>query len=158
MATMFKRAILAAVALGALAPAAYAAPAIGVVDFQALQKAPVAQKAMAKLTAAQGSYQKELQIRSAKLDDAQKHKATADALSKMRQQYEKELQTLRAKGEADAQSATETLQRDLEKAVKSVADSKKLDMVFRKEAMLYGGIDITIDVEKQLTKVEESSK
>ena len=152
---MLKQALLAVLALGVLAPAAYAAPTIGVVDFQALQKSPVAQKAMAKLTAAQGSYQKELQARSQKLDDAQKKKASPDDLAKMRQQFEKELQTLRAKGEQDAQSATETLQKDLEKAVKTVADQKKLEMVFRKEAMLYGGADITSDVEKQLNKTDD---
>ncbi|MBC7541223.1 MAG: OmpH family outer membrane protein [Candidatus Sericytochromatia bacterium] len=155
---MLRQALLAVATLSVLAPAASAAPAIGVVDFQALQKAPVAQKAMAKLNAAQGSYQKELQIRSQKLDEAQKRKASADELSKLRQQFEKELQTLRTKGEQDAQSATETLQRDLERAVKTVADQKKLEMVFRKEAMLYGGADITLDVEKQLNKTEESSK
>lgn len=147
---MVRKTILAAV-LALSAPAAYAA-GIGVVDFQSLQKSPVAQKAMAKLNEAQGKYQRELQVRSAKLEEAQKKNLPQAEIARLRQQFEKELQDLRAQGEKEAQAASSSLQGDLEKAVKSVAAEKKLDMVFRKEAMLYGGNDITADVEKELAK------
>lgn len=147
---MVRKTILAAV-LALSAPAAYAA-GIGVVDFQTLQKSPVAQKAMAKLNEAQGKYQKELQVRSAKLEEAQKKNLPQSEITRLRQQFEKELQELRSQGEKEAAAATSSLQGDLEKAVKAVAGEKKLDMVFRKEAMLYGGTDITPDVEKELAK------
>jgi outer membrane protein len=145
---MVRKTILAAV-LALSAPAAYAS-GTGVVDFTSLQKSPVAQKAMAKLNEAQGKYQKELQTRSAKLEEAQKKNLPQAEIARLRQQFEKELQDLRTKGEQEAQAATNSLQGELEKAVKTVAAEKKLDMVFRKEALLYGGTDITADVEKEL--------
>jgi outer membrane protein len=146
---MVRKTILAAV-LTLLAPAAFAAT--GVVDFQALQKSPAAQKAMAKLNDAQGKYQKELQVRSAKLEEAQKKNLPQAEIARLRQQFEKELQELRSKGEQEAMAATNSLQSELEKAVKSVAAEKKLDLVFRKEAVLFGGTDITAEVEKELAQ------
>lgn len=148
---MVKRALMTLVALLVLAPAAQAAGnAIGVVDFQALQKTPFAQKAEARLQAAQGAYQRELQARSARLDEAQRRKVSADELAKMRQQFEKELAALRTKGEREVVDASEALKRDVDKAVKVVAEQRKLEFVVDKRAVLFGGTDITSEVEKQL--------
>lgn len=151
---MIKRILASTVAVLALAPAAWAAN-IGVVDFQALQDSAAAKKAQTKLQQAEANYQREMQSRAQKLDEAQRRNAKPEELTKMRQQYEKELQALRNKGEQDVKAATQAFQADLEKAVQAVAKAKHLDMVVRKDAMLFGGTDVTSDVEKQLAKIEE---
>lgn len=148
---MLKRALLSAMVATLIAPAALAA-SVGVVDFAALQKSPVTQKAMARVNDAQGAYQKELQVRSQKLEEAAKaHKSEAE-IAKMRQQYEKELAALRSKGEQDALAAQDAVMKQVDQAVKAVAQDKKLDLVFDKRALIFGGTDITADVEKQLNK------
>jgi outer membrane protein len=146
---MVRKTILAAV-LTLLAPAAFAAT--GVVDFQEILKSPVAQKAMARVTELQGNVQKEFQTRTAKLEEARKKNLPQAEIVRLQQQFEKELQEIRAKGEKDYVAAQSAFQSEIEKATKSVADRRKLEMVFRKEALIYGGVDITDDVEKELAQ------
>ena len=155
---MFKRACVLATALvvGMAAPAL--ALTVGVVDLQTLQKTAYVQKAEARIAQTQGTYQQELQKRSQQLEDARKRNASSQELQRMQQQFEKELQTLRSKGEQDMVAAQETLRIEVERAVKAVAAQRKVDLVLRKDAVLFGDatVDITTDVGKKLEALEKS--
>jgi outer membrane protein len=147
---MVRQTILAVI-LALSAPAAYAA-GIGVVDLQELEKSPIAQKAMAKMNEVRSKYQREMQTRSAKMEEAQKKNLPQAELVRLNQQFQKELQEMQVKGEQELNTARTALYSDIEKAAKTVAAEKKLDTVFNKQALLFGGTDITTEVEKELTK------
>ncbi|HNM50479.1 MAG TPA: hypothetical protein PKN86_12270, partial [Candidatus Obscuribacter sp.] len=60
------------------------------------------------------------------------------------------------KAQSQAQSLETTLESDIDAAIKAEADSRKLDTVFMKGAVLLGGTDITDGVVKRLSQVSSS--
>ncbi|MEK7431696.1 MAG: OmpH family outer membrane protein, partial [Cyanobacteriota bacterium] len=99
------------------------------------------------------SLKKDLMDRQTKLQQAMQQKKSKEELEKLYKQYKGELD----KKEGEARKSLESKQKNLikmrdslkvkvEAAVKEIATQKKLSYVVDKQAMFYGGIDITNDV------------
>ncbi len=116
--------------------AAAATPAIGVVDYNyLLNHHPDTAKANQALQAAQEAARKEFTSKAGTLDD------------KGKQDLERQLE-LRV--EQKRQELLKPILDRINAAIKSVADAKKLALVVYKNAVAYGGLDITTDVANKL--------
>jgi Skp family chaperone for outer membrane proteins len=156
---MIKKSILAAaVATIMLVPgfstvASAADVSIGLVDtnviiaksalYSALRKAQADLDGMSK------NFQKDYMDRMAKLQKAK----TKEEFEKLQKQYEGELRQKQSQAMASLQSKQKSLEalkdslrKKVEVAIKDIAKQKKLTFVVDKQAMYYGGTDITNDV------------
>ncbi len=138
-------AVLFVLGVGAMAYTQMATPArasessnIGVVDMSKLynETSPdvvAAQKAMEEFAAQQ---KQEFEGKAASMDDQQKA------------QYMEEVQKKMEDKKMELQKGMRT---KVEEAAKSVSESKGLTVVLNKDAVLYGGVDITDQVTKKLS-------
>ena len=137
------------------------AASVGIVDtkkiFESSKLFEELNKAKSEMGNLEESIKKETFNKSKLLDDARAKNAKEDELKKMQDKFQKELEDLRRK----AQEASEKKQKDLEEmstklktqvedAIKDVAKDKKLEVVVDKQAVLFGGMDITEDVIKKI--------
>lgn len=106
-------------------------------------------KAQGELATLQQSYQKDFAAKAAKLQSAK----TKDEYEKLAKQYNTELkvkQEQAMKAMQSKQQSLESMQKSLrakvEVAIRDIAKQKKLTYVVDKQAMFYGGTDITNDV------------
>ncbi|TCL75227.1 periplasmic chaperone for outer membrane proteins Skp [Hydrogenispora ethanolica] len=112
------------------------APVIGVVDYSyLLNHHPGTPKANQALQAAQDQAKKEYTEKVTTLKD------------KERQDLERQLQS---RVEQKRQELLKPLMEQINAAIKTVAEGKKLTMVVHKNAVVYGGLDITTEVAKKL--------
>ena len=72
-------------------------------------------------------------------------KSLADEQSRLQKQFDKQSQ-----GMGTAEKGV--LQQKLKEAVKQAADAKKIDFVISGESVLYGGVDLTSDVQSIMKK------
>ncbi|MBQ1856041.1 MAG: OmpH family outer membrane protein [Anaerovibrio sp.] len=110
---------------------------VGVVDysqFSAIKDVTDMQAQMQKL--AQDA-EKEFNEKAAGMSDEQKQEYYQQTMQRLQQQQADMMEPVRAKIEA---------------AVKEVADAKGITVVINKEAVVYGGTDLTQDVLKKLNK------
>ncbi|WP_298702980.1 OmpH family outer membrane protein [uncultured Veillonella sp.] len=112
---------------------------IGVVDTHNIadQNTPAVAEAMQASQALQVELRKEFEEQSANMDDQQKAQLHAQ---------------LQKKSQAKAMEIQEKLQKALNDAAQSVAEAKGLSVVLNKEAVIYGGVDITDQVKKKLNE------
>lgn len=130
-----------------------AAPSVGVVNLQQLLDTyPAYKQAQSQLQQAEQNYQKELANRLKKLEEAQKEGATKEKLMQMQKQYEKEIEPIRQRGQQLYQQLYTKLKAQIERAIADVAKSKHVEMVYDKQAVLFGGTDLTQDVARLLKK------
>lgn len=128
-----------------------AAPSVGVVNLQQLLDTyPAYKQAQGQLQQAEQNYQKELSVRLKKLEEAQKAGATKEKLMQMQKQYEKEVEPIRQRGQQLYQQLYAKLKAKIERAIADVAKSKHVEVVYDKQAVLFGGTDLTQDVAKKL--------
>lgn len=95
--------------------------------------------------------------KSKELETAREKKATEAELKKMLEQFQKDLNAreqqalaLEDKKRKELDDLSAKFRVKVDDAIKSVAQDKKLDVVVTKEAVLFGGIDITDDVIKKI--------
>lgn len=95
--------------------------------------------------------------KSKDLETAREKKATEADMKKMAEQFQKELETREQQGLAledkkrkELEDLSTKLRAKVDEAIKSVAQDKKLDVVVDKQAVLFGGTDITEDVIKKI--------
>lgn len=129
-----------------MATPAMAAPTsnIGVLDPQKILAEPnskLAQEAQKEFTEFQEQLKKDYDGKIANAGDADKQKLQIEAQQKLQ---EKQMEIMK------------NIQEKVKDASKSVADTKGLSVVLVKDAVLYGGVDITDLVNKKLN--EESAK
>lgn len=130
-----------------------AAPSVGVVNLQQLLESyPAYKQAQGQLQTAEQNYQKELAKRLQKLEEAQKSGASRDKLMQMQKQYEKEIEPIRQRGQQLYQQLYTKLKAQIERAIADVAKSKHVEVVYDKQAVLFGGSDLTQDVAKRLKR------
>lgn len=112
---------------------------IGVVDTSKIadQNTPAVAAAMKESQELQMELQKEFETQSANMDDQQKVQLQAQ---------------LQQKAQAKSLEIQEKLQKSLNDAAQSVAEAKGLSVVLNKEAVIYGGVDITEQVKKKLNE------
>lgn len=109
---------------------------IGVIDMdKVIQESPKAQEYQNQLDKKGAEIQEKYKIDDENLSDEEKQKMQEDALKEF----------------VDAKKQLEdNLNKDIDKAVKEIADEKKLDVVFYKQSVRYGGEDITEEVINKL--------
>lgn len=95
--------------------------------------------------------------KSKELEAARDKKATEAELKKMTEQFQKELETREQQGidlenqkRKELEDLSTKLRSKVDEAIKSVAQDKKLDVVVDKQAVLFGGTDVTEDVIKKI--------
>ena len=111
---------------------------VGVVDYrQLMTQHPDVNKANELMQQAVDEARKEFEEKSANLGEQEK--------SDYYQQTQRRLQQKQ-------QDLLDPIQKSLDDAIKSVAESKGLSVVLDKGAVVYGGQDITQDVLKKLSK------
>ena len=116
--------------------ASAASSAVGVIDYrEAMSKHP-------GLEAANATMQKEVETAEADFNAK-----TADMNDQQKAEYYQQTQQRLAQKQADL---IEPLSKQVEAAVKTVAEAKGLSVVLDKGAVVYGGQDITQDVIKKL--------
>lgn len=103
--------------------------------------------------------QKILMNRTKQLDDARAKKASDADLKKMQETFQKEIDARNSDGMAleekkkkELEDLSTKLKSDVEEAIKAVAKEKQIDVVVDKQAVLFGGTDITEDVIKKIKK------
>lgn len=130
---------------------------IGVVDVQVIvaksQLYSAVRKAEQDVAGMEQNLQKDYMDRVNKLQQAQQQNKPRAEIEKLMKQYESEIMTKRQKAlkEVDAkrkklQTLKDSLKVKVEKAIKDIASKKKLTHVVDKQAMFFGGVDITNDV------------
>lgn len=146
-----KRIMLALATTLLIAPQALAY-SIGFVDMTKIQQeSRTFKQAQSEFTTEQAKYQKALEERQKKLEEARKTQKEEE-VAKLQEQYGKELGAMRDQLQRLESSLYQKIDAQLNTSVKSVAAKKKLDIVLTKQAVYYGGIDITADVIKNLNK------
>lgn len=114
----------------------------------------LAKKEVAKL---EEDLKKETLYKSKLLEEARAKKVSDKELLKMQEDFQSELEKKRR----DGQELSEKKQKELEEmsvklksqvdeAIKSVAKEKTLDVIVDKQAVLFGGTDVTEDVIKKI--------
>ena len=111
---------------------------VGTVDYrQVMAQHPQLQSANSELQQAVSDAQKEFEEKSKNMSDQEK----SDYYQQTQQRLQQKQQEL-----------IEPIQKSVEESVKSVADAKGLTVVIDKNAVVYGGTDITQDVIKKISK------
>jgi len=105
----------------------------------------------------ESDFSKETLDKSKLLEDARAKKVSDAELRKMQEQFQKDLEAKRANLELLKENKQKELEEDskklkeqVEDAIKNVAKDKQIDIVVDKQAILFGGTDITDDVIKKL--------
>ena len=136
----------AAMALMATGDTASAAPSsnIGVVDQQQVITAnpSIASEYQQKMQELAQSMQKDFDEKTAGMSDEEKQPIYVE----MQQQFNEKRVAIEKE-----------MQEKVNKAVKSVADKKGLSLVVEKNAVIYGGVDITKDVTDSMLKATSDS-
>ena len=111
---------------------------VGTGDYrQVMAQHPQLQSANSELQQAVSDAQKEFEEKSKNMSDQEK----SDYYQQTQQRLQQKQQEL-----------IEPIQKSVEESVKSVADAKGLTVVIDKNAVVYGGTDITQDVIKKISK------
>lgn len=118
---------------------ASAAPSsnVGVVDYRQFSSLKIFTDADAQMQQAVQQAQQEFESRTANMSDEEKQDYYQQTMERLQQQQV---------------DLMEPVRKQVEDAVKSVADAKGLTVVLTKDAVVYGGTDITQDVIKVLSK------
>ena len=116
---------------------AAASSTVGVVDYQQFGSIKDITDIQAQMEQAAKDAQKEFEEKSANMNDQQKQEYYQQTMQRLQQQQNDMMEPVRQKIEA---------------AVKEVADAKGITVVLNKEAVVYGGTDLTQDVIKKLNK------
>lgn len=100
---------------------------------------------------------KETLYKSKLLEEARAKKVSDEELRKMQEKFQDELEQKRKEGQdlsekkqKELEDMSNKLKTQVETAIKDVAKDKKLDVVVDKQAVLFGGNDITEDVIKKI--------
>lgn len=126
---------------------------VGVVNLQELLRSyPEYRDADSQVKSAEVNYQKALMERMKKLEEARAKGKTPAELQKMQKQFEAELKPIQTRGIGLYKSLQEKLKGRIETAIAQVAKQKGVEVIYDKQAVLYGGNDLTRDVAAKLKR------
>ncbi len=101
--------------------------------------------------------QKLVLSKSKELENAREKKVTEAEIKKMSEQFQKDIQAREKQGvdlemakRKELEDLSLKLRAKVDEAIKSVAQDKKLDVIVDKQAVLFGGTDVTEDVIKKI--------
>ena len=110
---------------------------VGVVDYRQFTTLKIYTDAEAEMQKAVQQAQQEFNEKSANMSDEEKQAYYQQTLERLPQQNT---------------DLMEPVQKQVEDAVKAIAEAKGLSVVLNKDTVVYGGTDITQDVIKKLSK------
>lgn len=138
---------------GALSLPALAAPALGYVDVQKVfTQFKQAQSSQAAFQARAQKYEAELAEKNKELEQAKKAGKSKAELDKMTRKFEAELKPEKAAIEAMDRRLSGNLKARIQSAIAHVAAAHRIPVVVDKQVVLYGGIDLTPEVLRDLNK------
>jgi Skp family chaperone for outer membrane proteins len=155
--------LLGASMIMTFAGSAFSAPVVGIVDtkkiFESSKLFEALNKAKSDLGNLEEDIKKETLYKSKLLEEARAKKTKDADLQKMQEKFQKELEDKRTsaqeaseKKQKELEEMSVKLKADVENAIKDVATEKKLEAVVDKQAVLFGGTDITEDVIKKINE------
>lgn len=115
-----------------------------------LQESPAAQKVLQEIQKAEGELNKKIQVKREEMKKAQEAKKSETELQMLAEKMKIELEPEAKKIQEDAAVKTGALETKLMDTIKVIAQQGKYDYVLIKDAVLYGGTDITDEVIKKL--------
>ena len=110
---------------------------VGVVDYRKFTTLKIYTDAEAEMQKAVQQAQQEFNEKSANMSDQEKQAYYQQTMERLQQQNT---------------DLMEPVQKQVEDAVKAIAEAKGLSVVLNKDTVVYGGTDITQDVIKKLSK------
>ena len=110
---------------------------VGVVDYRQFTTLKIYTDAEAEMQKAVQQAQQEFNEKSANMSDEEKQAYYQQTMERLKQQNT---------------DLMEPVQKQVEDAVKAIAEAKGLSVVLNKDTVVYGGTDITQDVIKKLSK------
>lgn len=110
---------------------------VGVVDYRQFTTLKIYTDAEAEMQKAVQQAQQEFNEKSANMSDGEKQAYYQQTMERLQQQNT---------------DLMEPVQKQVEDAVKAIAEAKGLSVVLNKDTVVYGGTDITQDVIKKLSK------
>lgn len=110
---------------------------VGVVDYRQFTTLKIYTDAEAEMQKAVQQAQQEFDEKSANMSDQEKKEYSQQTMERLQQQNI---------------DLMEPVQKQVEDAVKAIAEAKGLSVVLSKDTVVYGGTDITQDVIKKLSK------
>ena len=110
---------------------------VGVVDYRQFTTSKIYTDAEAEMQKAVQQAQQEFNEKSANMSDQEKQAYYQQTMERLQQQNT---------------DLMEPVQKQVEDAVKAIAEAKGLSVVLNKDTVVYGGTDITQDVIKKLSK------
>jgi len=123
---------------------AHAATNIGYIDVQKVFKGyEQTSKAQEQVAKEEEAFKKDFDASQKQLADAEKNKMKKDELEKLRKDLEDKLLPKRQSLVALNEKLTTTLQADILAATKDVAKKVGIDVVFDKQVVINGGVDLT---------------
>jgi outer membrane protein len=134
---------------------------VGFVDtqkiFQSSKLAEALTSAQNDVKVRENDFSKETLDKSKLLEEARTKKVSDAELKKMQDKFQNELETkresleqLKVNKQKELEEMSKKLKIQVEEAIKVVAKDKQVDVVVDKQAVLFGGIDITEDVIKKM--------
>ncbi len=138
---------------GALSLPALAAPALGYVDVQKVfAQFKQAQSSQAAFQARAQKYEAELAEKNKELEQAKKAGKSKAELDKMTRTFEAELKPEKAAIEAMDRRLSGSLKTRIQSAIAKAAAAHRIPVVLDKQVVLYGGVNLTPEVLRDLNK------
>ena len=115
-----------------------------------LQEYSVAQKMLQDLAKAEADLNKKIADKKALIEQAKNAKKTETEIQMLAEQMRLEIEPEARKLEDDTNKRSDEIEINIKNAIDLVAKEAKYDVVMIKEAVLYGGVDISDEVLKKL--------
>jgi len=124
---------------------------IAIVDSsKILQEYPAAQKMLQDLAKAEADLNKKIADKKALIEQAKTAKKTETEIQMLAEQMRLEIEPEARKLEDDTNKRSDQIEANIKIAIETVAKEGKYDAVMIKEAVLYGGVDVSDEVLKKL--------
>ena len=126
---------------------------IGYVDTAAvLEKYPKAQKALADLKASEEVLRNKLIEQRRKFAQPENQKKTETEKRLLLEKFKADIEPEAERLEEKSKKKSKEIENEMEAAIKTVANSAKYDLILIKQAVLWGGKDVSNEVIKELSK------
>lgn len=124
---------------------------VAIVDSnRVLQEYSVAQKMLQDLAKAEADLNKKIAEKKALIEQAKTAKKTETEIQMLAEQMRLEIEPEARKLEDDTNKKSDEIEANIKAAIEAVAKEGKYDAVMIKEAVLFGGVDVSDEVLKKL--------
>ncbi len=152
--TTFVITVLTASNLISAVSAKEAAPNIATIDSnKILQSYPEAQTIVQDINRLEAELNKKIKSKREELEKAKAAGKTETELQLMAEKMRQEIEPEAKRIEEDSRKRSDAIETNIHEAIQSTAKEGKYDLVLSKDAVLYGGVDISDSVVKKLTTV-----